>query len=257
MQKRAVPLGGKREDIIGVSFGLSEGDIKAPIASEGCPRKDHVCSVFSFGRYGEHEDMERSIDDFWRACMEDLEKLKGAPEKVRIWLDHTPDAQCGLLFAADLLENSETEIHIVELPERIRRDDNCVIEYRGWGEVEPELFGTFLACERILTKSEVHGLSQQWQKLREENAPLRVLENGVVISAGESYYDNLIREEFPREACKIANIIGNALGRQKIPTGDVFIAKRLQYFIHTGELTVTGSTNDGFYGTIVSRAGKA
>lgn len=254
LQKQAVSLGGKREDIVGISFGLSEGDIKAPISFEDCPRKDYIHSTFSFDRYDELEGIEQSINDFWSSCIDDLKKLKSNPEKIRIWLDRTPDAQCGLLFVADLLKNSETEIHIVELPEKIQREDNCIVEYRGWGDVESELFGTFLDRERTLTKAEIIKLSQQWEKLKKENSPLRVIEKGVIISADESYYDSQIKCEFPKDTCKIANIIGNALAKQKILTGGVFIAKRIKHFINAGELVVIDSSNDRFYGTVVSCA---
>lgn len=73
----------------------------------------------------------------------------------------------------------------------------------------------------------------------------------MIISADISYYDNLIRKEFPRDTCKIANIIGNALGKQRILTGEVFIAKRIQHFIENGELSVLCDTKDGFYSTAV------
>lgn len=251
LQKQAVPLGGKREDIIGISFGLSEGDIKAPIVSNGCPRKEYISSTFSFDRHNDGADMEDAIKEFWEYSINDLEKLKSSSDKIRIWLDHTPDAQCGLLFVADLLKNSETEIHIVTLPEKIKRDDGCIVEYRGWGEIAPQLFGTFLDKEQIVSHQEIESLSNHWQKLMAENMPLRVVENGVVSSAEENYYDDLIRKEFPKETCKIANIIGNALGKQKILTGDVFIARRIQQFIASGELAVLGNTEDGFYSTTV------
>ena len=254
LQRQAVPLGGKREDVVGISFGLSEGDIKAPITFENCLRKDYVFSTFSFNRYDERENMEQAVNAFWSSCIEDLEKLKSSSEKIRIWLDRTPDAQCGLLFVTNLLKNSEREIHIVELPTKIQRDDNCVLEYRSWGDVEPVLFGTFLDGERILTQNEINKLSQQWELLKEENSPLRVFENGAVISTDESYYDNQIRSEFPQKTCKIVDIIGHVLAKQKIFTEDVFIAKRIQHFINRGELVIIENSNDGFYGTVVSGA---
>lgn len=254
LQKQAVPLGGERKDIAGISFGFSEGDIKASITLEDCLRKDYIYSTFSFDRYNDSEDMRDSINEFWQYSMDDLEKLKAKPEKIRIWLDHSPDAQCGLLFVADLLKDSNTEIHIVELPESIKKDAHCETRYRGWGDVEPQLFGTFLDRERILANQETEKLSNHWQVLKAENALLRVVENGIVLSADESYYDNLIRKEFPKETCKIANIIGSALGNQKILTGDVFIAKRIQSFIENGELAVISNTSDGFYSTVVQTA---
>ena len=251
LQRQAVSLGGNREDIVGISFGLSEGNIQTPICFKSCPRKDYFYSLFSFNRYNEQENVEDSINEFWSGCIKDLEKLNSNPEKIRVWSDNTPDSQCGLLFVADLLRDSKTEIHIVTLPSKIKRADNSIIEYRAWGEVAPQSFGTFLEGERALTELEIKDLSNQWQLLKNENAPLRVVENGVVVSADESYYDDLIRQEFPNDTCKIGHIIENALGKQKILTGDVFIAKRIQHFIDMGELVVFGKTNDEFYSTIV------
>lgn len=251
LQKQAVSLGGKRADLVGISFGLSEGDIRAPIGLPDCPRKAYIHDTFSFDRYNECEDMEASIDHFWLRCIDDLQKLKSASGRIRVWVDQTPDAQCGLLFVADLLADSGAELRVVDLPAQIKREDGSAAVYRGWGEVEPELFGTFLDRERALGQSERQQLSQQWQKLVQQNASLRVVEDGVVVSADESYYDDLIRKEFPRESCKVANIIGCALGKQSILTGDVFIAKRIQRFIDTGELVVLGSTKNGLYSTVV------
>lgn len=247
-----IPLSGKRDDIVGVSLGLSEGDIKSPICLEDCPRKEYIRAMFSFDRYNEQEDIEAVINEFWTNCMSDLQKLKSNPPQIRVWLDFTPDAQCGLLFLADLLKDRKTEIHVVELPQKIKRKDNCSVEYRGWGEVEPLLFGTFLDKEKVLTENEVKDLADKWQLLKDENSLLRVIKNASVISADINYYDDLIRKEFPKETCKIVRIIGGALGKQKIPTGDVFIAKRIQHFIKNGELVALDKTDEGFYSTIVT-----
>lgn len=39
LHRRAVPLGGTREEIAEISFGLSEGDIHSPICPGGVPEK--------------------------------------------------------------------------------------------------------------------------------------------------------------------------------------------------------------------------
>lgn len=245
--KSALSAAQSFKNIAGISFALSEGDINSPIVFESCPRKSCVYSLFSFN------GTEDLFNSFWQRSMEDFEKLKSKPEKIRIWLDRTPDAQCGLLFTADLLKDSDTEIHIAELPERIKRDAKCEIEYHGWSEVEPKLFETFLDRERILNHQETENLSNRWQALKAENAPLRVVENNNVISADISYYDDLIREVFPADSCQVASIIGNVLFSQKILASDVFIAKRIQHFINVGELAVTDNCADRFYGTVVRR----
>ena len=95
LQNSAISLGGVKEDIIGVSFALSEGDIASSISLEECPRKKYLREQFLFPRYCGREDGSKDFEDFWIACIKDLEVLKSKPAQIRIWLDQTPDAQCG------------------------------------------------------------------------------------------------------------------------------------------------------------------
>ena len=252
LQNSAISLGGVKEDIIGVSFALSEGDIASSRSLEECPRKKDLREQFLFPRYCGREDGSKDFEDFWIACIKDLEVLKSKPAQIRIWLDQTPDAQCGLLFIAHMLNGSGTEIHIVSLPEQIIGEDNICIKYRGWGEVEPQLFGTYLENETMLTNEETDLLAKQWEVLKQENAMLRVVENGIVCSADINYYDSLIKREFPESSCKVAFLIGSALGKQNILTSDVFIAKRVQHFLNTGELVLLQQSKDGFYSSTIA-----
>lgn len=251
LANQAVSLGGNSKDVLGISLHLSEGDILAPIELAQCPRKDLILSSIIYNGYDDLECLEKSALGFWQSTMNDLERLKQGADKVRIWVDNTPEAACGLLFVADVLVNTDTAIHMVSLPKKHQRDDNCYVEYSGWGDVHPELFGTFLDREKELTKEEVLELSLEWKKLQAENAPLRAVENDKVISVDESYYDNLIRKEFPKESCTIAELIGNSLCNEKILTGDVFIAKRIKFFIENGELEVITNSEKGFYRNII------
>ena len=252
LQNSAISLGGVKEDIIGVSFALSEGDIASSISLEESKKKKYLREQFLFPRYCGREDGSKDFEDFWIACIKDLEVLKSKPAQIRIWLDQTPDAQCGLLFIAHMLNGSGTEIHIVSLPEQIIGEDNICIKYRGWGEVEPQLFGTYLENETMLTNEETDLLAKQWEVLKQENAMLRVVENGIVCSADINYYDSLIKREFPESSCKVAFLIGSALGKQNILTSDVFIAKRVQHFLNTGELVLLQQSKDGFYSSTIA-----
>ena len=251
LKKQAVSLGGNSEDVLGISLCLSEGDVVAPIELEQCPRKDFIYSWLAFNPYGELEELEKSILEFWSNTMADLQRLKQGVDKARVWVDQTPEAACGLLFVADLLVNTDTEIHIVSLPKECQRKDKDSMNYWSWSQVPAELFGTFLEHEKILTKEEVRELSLEWKRLQSENAPLRVVEKGKVISVLESYYDDLIRKEFPKETCRVGELIGRVLGNPQIPTRDVFIAKRIKCFIQNGELELVSDKEEGFYSHVI------
>ena len=256
LQKSAVPLGGKREDIAGICLMLSEGDIRSPLCRGDCPRKEYIRASVSFDGRNGREAAEAAFETFWANCMNDLQKLQSS-SRVRVWLDSTPDAQCGLLFLADLLRGGETEIRVAELPREVTRGGR-VVKYRGWGDVEAQLFGTFSDSERVLTEKEKAEAAERWRRLREENAPLRAVENGCVISVDIDYYDDCIRREISDGPCKTARIIANVLNGQKILAGGVFIAKRIRRFIENGELAVVSENADeGFYGTVVAVVGGA
>jgi hypothetical protein len=66
----------------------------------------------------------------------------------------------------------------------------------------------------------------------------RVVENGSVVSADISYYDDLIRKEFPKDTCKTAHIMRSTSGKQKILTGGVFFF--LENIRTTGVPQITG-----------------
>ena len=67
-------------------------------------------------------------------------------------------------------------------------------------------------------------MAHRWEVLRQENAPLRAVVNGRVRSVGEDFYDEMIRRHLPEGQTKIANIIGEVLGREKPGIGDVWLA---------------------------------
>ena len=228
LAKIAVPLGGRQEEIAGLSFGLSEGDIQAPILPGECPRKEYLRQWLAFDPYHELEGLEETVETFWSACLADLEKVKAAPPRLRAWVDHTPDARCGLMFLANLLEGTETEIHLVELPRTVTREDDCVVEYRSWGEVEPQRFGAFLDRERVMTREELISI----QNLVEDTF-LRdnVVQYIVALSGATRNSPDILRGASPRATLSVtamSKAVARLRGRDYVIPGDV-----KEVFVHT------------------------
>ncbi|MEG1175607.1 MAG: DUF3658 domain-containing protein [Ruthenibacterium sp.] len=257
LEQGAIALGGTKEDLVGISFDESEGDIAAPLTADDCPRKRRVVEWLTADPWGEQEEMQTEAENFWQRCMADLEKLKtraAAGEAVRIWADETPSAACGLLFAADLLRGMDCPVSVVKLPPQMERPDGTIVRYVGWGEVRPELFGSFLGGAVTLSKEQRALLAQQWKRLQEENAPLRAVQDGQVVSVGMDYYDALIRKEYPADSCRVAELIGNVLGKHRPGVGDFFIAQRIRTLLADGELTIRKNDPSRFYNTVIARA---
>ncbi len=56
----------------------------------------------------------------------------------------------------------------------------------------------------------------------------------------------MIRRHLPEGQTKIANIIGEVLGREKPGIGDVWLAERIRQMLSTGSCGCSGRTGSGF-----------
>ena len=89
---------------------------------------------------------------------------------------------------------------------------------------------------------------EEWQRLRDENAPLRVIENGALVSAPLNYFDELVVSSARPEWRKFYHVVGQALGSfhdsDAYSVGDLVLASRLQVLIAAGHLEARGDPTD-------------
>lgn len=245
LDREAIPLGGTPSDVLGLSLGLDMGDIREPL---GETRRELLRRWYD----GNDEDADRD----WQETLESADRLRalGPGDAVRIWVDNTPASACGLLHAAYLLKDTKAAVSVVPLPHlRETGDGKTLVSYQGWGEVEPELFGRFLSREEPVPPVALGAMAHRWEVLRQENAPLRAVVNGAVRSVGEDFYDEMIRRHLPEGQTKIANIIGEVLGREKPGIGDTWLADRIRWMLSAGELRMVREDRERFYRSVVER----
>lgn len=100
---------------------------------------------------------------------------------------------------------------------------------------------------RPITLSEFEIDPDEWRKIVEENAVVRILEGGKKIAGkDETFYDNEILKNLTPEWQKATRVLTNTLHRMKIKTGDVFIMWRMKDLIGRGRIEVTGDINKGW-----------
>jgi hypothetical protein len=87
---------------------------------------------------------------------------------------------------------------------------------------------------------------ERWDQLLSENAPLRVLDGGNLISAPISYFDELLISLLADDWQKVSRIIGDALSYEIddgiLQTGDVFLSARLNAMAKDGRLEIRGGS---------------
>jgi len=100
---------------------------------------------------------------------------------------------------------------------------------------------------RPITLSEFEVDPDEWKKISDENATVRILEGGKKIAGKEdSFYDNEVLKNITNEWQKATRVLSNTLHRMKIKTGDVFIMWRMKHLINEGKIETMGDVNAGW-----------
>ena len=100
---------------------------------------------------------------------------------------------------------------------------------------------------RPVTLSEFEVDPDEWKKISDENATVRILEGGKkIVGKEDSFYDNEILKNITNEWQKATRVLSNTLHRMKIKTGDVFIMWRMKHLINDGKIETLGDVNAGW-----------
>jgi hypothetical protein len=100
---------------------------------------------------------------------------------------------------------------------------------------------------RPVTSSEFEIDPDEWKKISEENATVRILEGGKKIAGkDETFYDAEILKNLTAEWQKASRVLSNTLHRMKIKTGDVFLAWRIRQLVADGKIDLMGDIEKGW-----------
>ncbi len=235
--ENAVPLGGDPADVYGFHLALSVGDISGNgMDSRRQKALRELYRIYPDDGDALAEELLKGAED---ALREACEKA-AAGEGLRVWYSCQPDELCGLYWFMAQLERLRYtgEVTWVKLPEWEEKEDGAVVEMSSWGETAPGEWGRFLPFQRPVPSALRRQCAARWQELQAENAPLRAVLNGRLVSVREDIYDSfLLREiEAEPEEFQEAVIIGRVLGKYRLGVSDAFIARRIGKMIRDGKL---------------------
>lgn len=93
-------------------------------------------------------------------------------------------------------------------------------------EVEPYRFGEMALLGEKLPANLLRSLASRWEELRRENATLRAVLNGALVSVPDTLYDACILRELEKQEDEFmeARLIGQVLGKYRLGIGDAWIA---------------------------------
>ena len=100
---------------------------------------------------------------------------------------------------------------------------------------------------RPITLSEFEIDPDEWRRIAEENAMVRILEGGKkVVGKEEAFYDADIMRNITNDWQKATRAMMNILHRMKIKTGDVYLMWRMKQLITEGKIQAMGDMEKGW-----------
>ncbi len=197
------------------------------------------------------------MEKVWNTSVKTLERLRNTGgEPVRVWAaPWCPGDLCGVYAVCHLLQHGETPLFVVWAPqEALRRGGREMEEIRGLGELDPEQFGALAASAMELTPIQRRVYASRWLELVQENAPLRAVVDGRLMSVPEDFYDFVLRKAMPPEPVKMGEVLAKAL--TALPgVGDGWLYRRLRAMIATGAVQEISSGNGRYppYTAVIRR----
>ena len=235
-----------KNDIIILNLYLDIGDIS------DLDTGMHVRKCVLDGLFAKYPDVS---DEIWRANLHAIGRLREAKntlEPVRVWVClHNPSDLCSLYFVSKLLKDSGVPLLVVCIPSEIEKED-CIVSYHSTGEIHPETLAVLQRYEEWMSGLKRTVYANIWNGLVRENAPLRAVVNGTLMSAPVDFYDFALRANMPEGEFTIAMLIGRTLNYTP-GIGDLWLYIRAESMLQSGELVMVREAVDHHYSAIVRR----
>lgn len=256
---KAAALAGSRADICSFPLYLGFGAIDE--AGIGPLREQAIAALM--GAYP--AEGAQAAAAFLQTARSSLEKLLSRAkqgEQLRIWASGQPDDACGLCWLMEQLMDARLEkldAALVLLPGFCEKPGGTAVLHSSWGELSAQEWSQVAGLGQKIPAALCQAMAACWQQLRAQNAPLRAVVSGRLVSAPAAFYDSLILRELGAEPEEFleARLIGKLLGKYPLGLSDAFLALRLEQFVRDGALQEVSSPAPGepAYHRVLRKAG--
>lgn len=237
------PIGGKPSDILCFEYGLAFGDISEKIP--GVKRYQYLHeSISKMYPVDKHENLaDEWVSDLKKKNQKYLRELKKAIKEgasLRIWYSSAPEELNSFYWFMSFLDKQKyyTNVSTVYIPPDYWQGKWFC---RGTGMIEPGRFFEALSLEKFLSKEQIMAYADRWKQLQKENAPMRLMVSGNLVSLPEEFLDSFIYRAIDKlpETFTIARLVGDTMGESEIMVGDSPLFERVMHIIEKGDLVVT------------------
>lgn len=253
-----------QNDRLHVTFGQSAaGSLQLALASLGLGNEPVAtfCDDHSMGPVGDGNQRAEWQRTEWYghdpiACDDVVvafwEQVSAWPGRLVVWMSSWASAElCGLHLLCWRLP--QANIHVIDVSTVDFVPDTIPIydERQAFSIVRDERIVQHSLLERAKPLSDLERaeLRSTWARLRDENAPLRVVTDTGLVSQPITYFDERIRAPIQPEWQRCARVVGTVLSelsqqRLRELDSDVFVFTRLLRLIDTCD-DIEGRNDDG------------
>lgn len=235
-------------DVLIVRDDYAVGPIKNIFETEGYQaRREYWKQQVDYSPYNTDQLMEMVND---RLLVHNLKKSldEDASYDVWIWMGQNQHDVCGYYWLISQLKDYQGRIFVLYLNNLPFINEKGQIFYPSTlHQIQPKEFLKAKKLARKVTLSEFEVDPDEWTKLMDENAPIRILEGGKKIASKEAdFYDKDILAGLTNEPQKGLKVMTNILGKMKIKTGDVTLINRMKVLAEEGTIEIIGDPSKGW-----------
>lgn len=242
-------------EVIQVKDDYAVGPVADVYETEGYQqRRDWWKQLLENSPYKEQTDL---VDD--KLTVHNLIKQlqENEQEEAWIWMGQNQHDVCGYYWLMPQLREFQGRVMVLYMNNLPFINEKGQIFYPSWlSEIQPSEFLKAKKLARPVTLSEFEVDPDEWNKLMQENATVRILEGGKkIVSKDADFYDAEILKNITGDWQKATRVLQNTLHRMKIKTGDVFLMWRIKTLIREEKVVAEGDINKDWKSFDIKLAG--
>lgn len=232
------------------------GPLQALDTEEGWKnREDWWKNLLAGSPYG--ENIVGKFDD--RKTVDKIKETLNANVELEawIWMGQNQHDVTGYYWLMPQLREFQGRLMILYLNNLPFINEKGQLFY-PWGihEILPKEAVKAKKLARPITLSEFEVDPDEWKKIADESASVRILEGGKkIIGKPETFYDSELQKNITGDWQKATRVLTNTLHRMKIKTGDTFLMWRMKQLIQEGKIEAIGDINKSWKEFDVKLAG--
>lgn len=250
-------------DLTGTILQIEDDYAVGPLAALDTPegwqaRRDWWKEVLRFTPYGDAEGLPMSNDQMTVHRL--LQALDADPaEEAWVWMAQNQHDVSGYFWLVSRLADYQGRIQILYLNNLPFITTKGTIFYPvNIFEIQPSEFRKAKRLARPITPSEFEIDPDEWVRLCQENAGVRLLEGGKkIVGKEDTYYDKDLLANVTGSWQKFSRVLANTVNRMKVKTGDAFLCWRLRQLAASGAVELNGDLSKGWTAAEVKLPGGA